>query len=65
VKCFFKVVTKLPKKINVCETFSEHGRRLNSPDLIEHQNDTETISEIPDVPLILPATKGKSSKFEL
>ena len=45
-------------------SFSEHGRRLNSPDLIEYQKDTETTSELPDVPLILPATKEKSSKFE-
>jgi hypothetical protein len=40
------------------------SRRLNSPDLIEHQKGTETTSELPDVPLILPATKEKSSKFE-
>ena len=45
-------------EVEVCE----HGRRLNSPDLIEHQKGTETTSELPDVPLILPATKEKSKK---
>ena len=58
---------KLLRFFTLCSclfSFSEHGRRLNSPDLIEYQKDTETTSELPDVPLILPATKEKSSKFE-